>query len=358
MIKTIRNNIEKTLAEIVTDLKTDYQLGAINPVLFASIQDFVLRKGKRLRPLLLILSYQGYNAENTRIPKGVYTVSAGMELLHNFMLIHDDIIDCSDLRRGKPTMHRMLRKTAKTADPDKLGIDLGIVAGDIVYALAVDAFLSFRETPQSRMKDALRYFIRTAALTAVGEFVDTLNGVLPVHQVSEKDVFLNYSLKTARYTFECPLVIGALLAGASDKETRLLSELGLLTGQAFQIQDDIIGVFDTEKNIGKSVLSDIEESKKTLLVCRAYAALTGKKRNDFLTRFSKKNITCADLKAIREIFITSGSLRYALDCIDQRLTRSNAVIKTLAMKPSYKKLVKESLDQLFMHTQNIADRYC
>lgn len=356
MLTTIRKNIDKSLAVFVENARQEYSLESINPLLFASIKDFVLRKGKRIRPLLLILSYQGYRKKGGRIPQNIYHASTCIELLHNFMLIHDDIIDCSDLRRSKPTMHRLLQHTVQSQNAEKLGIDLGIIAGDIVYALAIDAFLSFNETPK-RMSKALKYFVQTAAFTAMGEFVDTINGMLPVHKVSERDVFLNYSLKTARYTFDCPLVIGALLAGASNSETALLSELGLLIGQAFQIQDDIIGVFDTEQNIGKSVLSDIEESKKTILVCHAYDTLKGSSRKNFLKYFSKKKITLSDLRAIRKIFITTGSLNYAFDHIQKRLTRSGIILKKLKMKPKYKKLVTQSFDQLFKHSKHIADDY-
>ena len=334
----------------------DYGLKTIHPHLSSSIKDFILRKGKRIRPLLLILSYQGYKKKNSRITKDVYDASICIELLHNFMLIHDDIIDCSDLRRGKPTMHKMLRQTLKTDNLEKLGLDLGIIAGDIVYAMAIEAFLSFKESPD-RMKKAQRYFIQTAALTAMGECVDTLNGVMPMHKISEKDVFLNYSLKTARYTFDCPLVVGALLAGAKDTEVRRLAELGLVIGQAFQIQDDIIGIFDTEKNIGKSVLSDLQESKKTILTCHAYATLKGKARKDFLYYFSKKKIGYADLRAVRNILTETGSLTYAFGHVRQRLDRAATILDQLKMKPKYKKLVKESFDQLFRHTHRIADLF-
>ena len=356
MLTRIRKNIDESLDVFIEKARKEYSLEIINPFLFASIKEFILRKGKRIRPLLLILSYQGYNKKAARISRKIYHASTCIELLHNFMLIHDDIIDCSDLRRNKPTMHRILERAVRTKNPKKLGLDLGIIAGDIVYALAIDAFLSFEEEPQ-RMSKALKYFIQTAAFTAMGEFVDTLNGVLPVNRVSEKDVFMNYSLKTARYTFDCPLVIGALLAGADRRETRLLSELGLLTGQAFQIQDDIIGVFDTKKNIGKSVLSDIEESKKTLLVCHAYQTLRGKARKEFLNCFSKPKITYKDLRVIRKIFIETGSLHYAFNHIKQRLRRNETIMQKLKMRPKYKKLVEQSFNQLFKHTRRIADAY-
>ncbi len=353
MIEHIRKNIDASLENFISRACDEYNFFSINPFLFESIKDFVLRKGKRIRPVLLILSYQGYSRKNRDITSDIYHASTCIELLHNFMLIHDDIIDRSDLRRGKPTMHRMLRKTAPSSNPDQLGIDLGIIAGDIVYALAIDAFLSFQETPK-RMEKALKYFVQTAAFTAMGEFIDTLNGVLPINKVSEHDVFLNYSLKTARYTFDCPLVVGALLSGAGEKETKLLAELGLLVGQAFQIQDDVIGVFDSEKNIGKSILSDIEESKKTILVCHAYSVLKGQERKKFLAYFSKPKITLTDLRAIRKIFIETQSLQYSFDQIKARIERGERIVKKLKMKPEYRDSIWQYFSQLFEHSKRIA----
>ncbi|MEW5894568.1 MAG: polyprenyl synthetase family protein [Candidatus Omnitrophota bacterium] len=356
MLTAIRQNIDKSLENLIEDWRKEYDLDSISPFLFASVKDFVLRKGKRIRPLLLILSYQGYSKKNRTLSDSIYRASTCIELLHNFMLVHDDIIDRSDLRRGKPTMHRLLKKAVKSNDPEKLGIDLGIIAGDIIYSLAIDAFLSFNESPE-RMDKALKYFIRTAAFTAMGEFVDTVNGVLPIRKISEKDVFLNYSLKTARYTFVCPLVVGALLSGATEKEIDLLSDLGLAIGQAFQIQDDIIGVFGTQRTIGKSVLSDIEESKKTLLVYHAFQHLKGKKRREFLYYFTKDKITYKDLRNIRTIFVNAGSLHYAFQHINQRMAKCEEILLQLKMKSEYKKLIKESFDQLFRETHQTAAAY-
>ena len=97
-----------------------------------------------------------------------------MEFLHNFMLIDDDIIDRSDLRRGKPTMHRVLAHTVKTPDPYKLGIDLGHYCRGHRLSLAIDAFLSINKLSE-RKERALKYFIQTAAFTAMGEFIDTVS---------------------------------------------------------------------------------------------------------------------------------------------------------------------------------------
>jgi geranylgeranyl diphosphate synthase, type I len=356
MIDQIRQRIDISLASFLETVKKDYKLHLVSPILFESIKDFTLREGKRIRPLLLILSYKGYSRGKKPISDDIYNASTCMEFLHNFMLIHDDIIDRSDLRRGKPTMHKLLEKTVKTDDQKKLGYDLSIIAGDIVYALAIDAFLSINES-LDRKERALKYFIQTAAFTAMGEFIDTLHGVETLENVKEKDVYLNYTLKTARYTFDCPLVTGAILGGAGNNEIKKISNFAILIGQAFQVQDDIIGIFDSEKNIGKSILSDLAESKKTLLVTHAYETLKGAKHRQFLSYFLKKTKNMSDLEAVRQIFIDAGSLDYSLTAVKTRLAKSQKILKTLQMDPSYRDLIGDSLLRLFKHSQAIADQY-
>lgn len=356
MLHEIKEQIDKSLVRFLDKIKIDYKLHLVDPILYASIREFSLRDGKRIRPILLALSYKGYRKNSARMSPSIYYASTCIELLHNFMLIHDDIIDRSDLRRGKPTLHRLLEKAADIPEKERLGQDLSLVAGDIVYALAIDAFLSINEELQ-RKERALKYFIQTAVFTAMGEFADTLHGVRGLDKVTEKDVFLNYTLKTARYTFDCPLVVGAILAGADNKDIKSLSKLGLLIGQAFQIQDDVIGIFDSEKNIGKSILSDLAESKKTILVCHAYRVLKGKQKQEFLRIFTKNKKTHADLAAVRKIFIQAGSLTYSLEQINTRLTHSLQLLHKLKMAPKYKKLIEKCLFQLFKHSETIATQF-
>lgn len=355
MITQIRQQIDKNLALFMEKVKKDYKLHLVSPLLYESLREFSLRPGKRIRPLLLILSYKGYTTESKTNPS-LYNASTCIELLHNFMLIHDDIIDQSDLRRGKPTLHRILQKTVKTPDLERLGCNLGIIAGDILYAFAIDAFLAIKESPQ-RKERALKYFIQTAAFTAMGEFIDTVHGEERVQKIQEEDVFLNYSLKTARYTFDCPMVVGAILAGAPEKDIKKLSELGLHVGQAFQIQDDIIGIFDSQKNIGKSILSDLVESKKTLLVCHAFRHLKGQQKKNFLKEFNKPKKTYKDLVQIRKTFINTGSLQYCLNHVLSRLEKSRCILDNLTMTPKYKNVINEATFNLFKQTTYIAKKY-
>ena len=356
MIDQLRKNINRSLAQFMERVKKDYKLHLVSPVLYESIREFSLRKGKRIRPLLLVLSYLGYHPKNRPIPSTLYNASTCIELLHNFMLIHDDIIDRSNLRRGKPTLHKLLGKIVKDTDQKKLGYDLGIVAGDIVYALAIDAFLSIDEAHERKEK-ALKYFIQTAAFTAMGEFVDTIHGVEKLNRIKEKDVFLNYTLKTARYTFDCPLVTGAILAGAKDHDIKNLSKLGILIGQAFQIQDDIIGIFDSQKNIGKSILSDLAESKKTLLVCHAYEKLNGERKNLFERYFNKSKKDYQDLIAVRKIFINAGSLEYSLKEIKKRMDKTLSILNHQRMQPRYRNIIQQAILELFETSDRIAQEY-
>jgi geranylgeranyl diphosphate synthase type I len=356
MLKILRQKIDQSLASFLSHVEKDYRLHLVNPILYASIREFSLRKGKRIRPLLLILSYKGYLPKGKKTPDSLYHASTCIEFLHNFMLIHDDIIDRSDLRRGKPTMHRILEKTLPSPDPAKLGTDLALIAGDIVYALAIDAFLSIKEDPR-RKERALKYFIQTAAFTAMGEFVDTVSGVEQLALVTEKDVFLNYSLKTARYTFDCPLVTGAILAGAPAAEVKRLAGLGLLIGQAFQIQDDIIGIFAAEETIGKSILSDLQEQKKTLLIVHAYRTLPPQKRAHLLKIFLKPRKTSKDLAEVKTILVDAGSLAYALKAMRTRLDQAEAVLKKLSMSPRYRQLIARSLFKLFEPSRHIAGEH-
>jgi geranylgeranyl diphosphate synthase type I len=356
MLEQLKKEIDRSLADFLTKIKSEYRLHLVSPLLYQSIREFSLREGKRIRPLLLLLSYLGYSPAGRKLSRATYNASTCIEFLHNFMLIHDDIIDRSDLRRGRPTMHRLLERTVPCQDPAKLGQDLAIIVGDIVYALAIDAFLSINEKPQ-RKERALKYFIQTAAFTAMGEFIDTVHGVDKLEHVKERDVFLNYSLKTARYTFDCPLVTGAILAGAPEREIGKLAEFGLLIGQAFQIQDDIIGIYATERAIGKSVLSDLEEHKKTILVVHAYRTLKGKERAAFLRVFCKPRISHRDLEAVKKIFIASGSLEHALKALRSRRDRAQDILRSLTMHKRYRDLIESALFTLFGQSESIAERY-
>jgi geranylgeranyl diphosphate synthase type I len=343
MQNKIKNTLEKKLKGYIRHLDKLYTLNKISPVLFQSIKEFVLRKGKRLRPVLLVVGYLGFAK---RPAPNLYKTALSIELLHDFMLVHDDIIDKADTRRGEPSMHQGLNNYLKRFGNIKFnGQDLTIVAGDVMYAMAIDTFLSIKEEMQRKEK-ALRKFIRAAVYTGIGEFIELLNGIKDIEKISKQDIYKIYDYKTAHYTFACPLSAGAILAGASKTQVDRLYQYGIYLGRAFQIKDDILGAFSDKKTIGKSEITDLQEAKKTLLVWYAYNHSSDKDRLAIKNIFAKDKVNKQDLLKMRAIVKSSGALDYARQQISRLMSRAQASAKTSQMRPKYKSFLNNYSRQL------------
>lgn len=336
MINTIKDRIDKELNKFAANLDKLYSLNKISPLLTRNIQDFIVRPGKRTRPLLFILGYMGFSIKQ---PKGLYRSSLSAELLHDFMLIHDDIIDKSDMRRNLPSMHAMLNTYLANFKNIKFnGQDLAIVAGDVLYAIAIDTFLSIKENDNRKSK-ALKKFIEAAIYTGSGEFIELLYGAKDIEDITKEDIYKIYNYKTAYYTFACPLSIGAILAGASQKQIDLLSKCGLYLGNAFQIQDDLLGMFCEEKKIGKSGLVDLQESKKTILIWQAYHNSPPENKSVIRDILTKNNICQNDLIKMREIVTQTGAKTAAEKEIAALINKAFVLIKSSRMNQVSKQLL-------------------
>jgi len=338
MPNKIKNRIKKELKNYLKYLDNSYSLSKVSPTLFANIRNFILRKGKRVRPTLFIIGYLGFAKKQAA---NLYKCALSIELLHDFMLVHDDIIDKSDTRRGEPSMHKLFERQLKNFKKIKFnGQDLAIVAGDVMYAMAIDTFLSIQESMQRKEK-ALHRFIQAAIYTGMGEFIELLAGCKSIDKITKEDIYRIYDFKTAYYTFASPLSAGAILAGASKKEENLLYKYGIYLGRAFQIKDDILGIFADEKQIGKSPITDLQEAKKTILIWCAYKNCTQRERAMIKKVFSKTKLTKADLAKMRKIIKTSGSLDYALREISQFLKKAEQLLKSSHMHPKYKAFLSD-----------------
>jgi geranylgeranyl diphosphate synthase type I len=303
----------------------------------------MLRDGKRVRPVLFVIGYLGFTK---RAASGLYTSALSIELLHDFMLVHDDIIDKADTRRSRPSMHRMLDNYLKDFKDIKFtGQDLAIVVGDIMYAMAIRAFLSIRENME-RKELALKKFIEAAIYTGGGEFLELMYSVNDISKITRESIYKVYDFKTANYTFASPLSTGAILAGASRKEVDILSDYGLYLGRAFQIKDDILGMFSSEEKTGKSSLTDLREAKKTLLIWHAYNNADAKNKSIIRRVLSKKNVTSDDLLAVRKAIVESESLIYAQKEIASLLKKSQDVISTSGIKPQYKTILADYAQEI------------
>jgi len=333
MFLKIKKRIESELRGYIRDVDTLYSLNKISPLLLRAIKDFIFREGKRIRPILFVVGYLGFAK---KAAPGLYRSAISIELMHDFMLIHDDIIDKSATRRGKPSMHAMLNSHLAGARNVKFtGEDLAIVLGDVLYAMSLKSFLSIKEETQRKEK-AFKKLMDAAMYTGCGEFIELLFGLKGIDKINESDIYKIYDFKTANYTFASPLAIGAILGGASSAEVNRLFEYGTYLGRAFQIKDDILGLFSEEKEIGKSNLTDLQEAKLTLLIHYAYRHAGKKGRLAIRNIFSKKNVTTSDLLKIRIIIKACGALDYAGKEVNRCLQRAQALLQHSAMRLLYK----------------------
>ncbi len=332
MLTRIKKRLDAQLPRFLDKLNDSFHLTRISPLLYSSIKEFVLRDGKRVRPILFVSGYLGF----TRRPApGLYTSALSIELLHDFMLVHDDIIDKSDLRRGKPSMHTLYNRYLRRNPNSKFsGQDLAIVSGDVMYAMAIHAFLTIEEE-MARKERALRKFIEAAVYTGCGEFIELLEGLKEIDRVAKDDIYAIYDYKTAFYTFACPLASGAILAGAPQSSVDKLTLYGQCVGRAFQIKDDIIGMVCEEKTSGKSNLSDLREGKRTLLIWYAYQRGGRTQKKLIKNILTKKNAGMTDLLRMRKVITETGALTCAREEMESLRKKAQANLAASGLKPAY-----------------------
>ncbi|MDD5308434.1 MAG: polyprenyl synthetase family protein [Deltaproteobacteria bacterium] len=223
--------------------------------LLRRVEELTLRGGKRLRAALLVEAAACFDRDAERNPAALDAACA-LELLHSYFLIHDDIMDGDEIRRGGPTMQVDL---ARAVGDDKLGVGLGILAGDLAAALH-ERLIAGLALPEPRRQDVARIFAAMHLEVVHGQTLDMMGGA-PPEEVGSR--------KTASYTTVGPLLAGAAVVGAGDAEARRLSEFGRCVGVAFQHRDDLLGCFGRPEITGKSAGNDLTTGKPTFLVAEA-----------------------------------------------------------------------------------------
>lgn len=291
--------------------------------LFRLLADYAASPGKCVRGFLVTV---GYAMIRGRVPGSVYRLSLLAELIHASLLIHDDIIDRDETRRGIPTLHTKIARLRKGADSVHYGNSQALLLGSILGIWAREHVLASPFAPNRKMQ-VLERVERLMAETHYGQMLDVQ--LARGSDASPADVLKVYMLKTAAYTFEAPLHIGAMLAGASKKQLAQLSEIALPIGVAFQIQDDILGMFGSAKEIGKPVTSDLAEGKQTILVALARTMLPARSRKRLETLLRTGTASRKDLSDARHLLVECGAkseaealARILADSGIQQLTKS------------------------------------
>jgi geranylgeranyl diphosphate synthase type I len=264
-----------------------------------ALRALVLAGGKRLRPAFCYWAFVGAGGDpgDTR----VVDAGAALELLHTFALVHDDVMDGSDIRRGLPAIHAAaiaLHDTrAWRGEARRFGEGAAILVGDLAF---VYSDVLFGEVPSS----ARRVFDELRVELCIGQYLDLVGTASGSNDPAQAERIERY--KSGKYTVERPLHLGAALAGRLDELAAPLSSVGLPLGEAFQLRDDLLGVFGDVTVTGKPVGDDLREGKLTPLVAVA-AARAGPAGADLLAQVGRPGITDDDVTALQQLLVDIGA---------------------------------------------------
>ena len=324
----VSERIEWELRDVLREFDAPPLSGIPGPYRDA-IAEFLLRKGKRLRPALFVLSYSGYATEAA---SNLYRSAVGIELLHDFTLIHDDIIDRSTVRRDGPAMHALLQDKLNGQSGRKFsGENLAIVVGDMMYALGIRLFLSVDETAEKKQA-ALECLTQAAVFTACGEMKELLDAIEPLDRLTAEGIAETCQWKTAYYSFACPLVTGALLGGATTDDRDALLNYGLSIGLAYQIQDDALELLDGHAaGAHDGDHADLRAGTRTLPLWYAVHHASPRDRTRLTAIVDGGKPSRRDLETARDIIVRSGGVDYALNEVSLRLDEGRRALDSLRM---------------------------
>jgi geranylgeranyl diphosphate synthase type II len=280
--------------------------------LYAPIRYAMEGNGKRLRPVLLLLACEALKGSlEAALPAAV-----AVELMHNFTLVHDDMMDNDDTRRGRPTVHR------------KWDNEAALLAGDGMMALAFHSLLRTRSTNLPRLAQIL-----TDGIIELCEGQALDREFEQRSEVTMKEYLAMIMKKTARLLSICA-EMGAIIAGADDKQVKLFRRFGEHLGLAFQIQDDLLDITISQDILGKDFGSDVKRRKKTFLYIYVMTTAAPSYRDGLKEIFQKPAISPEEVLSVQRIFNESGALAAAETAARDHLNQANDCLARLAPAPT------------------------
>lgn len=337
---TFRANIEATLLDFI-----DQQAQWIAPVgthldYFLDHARTSVRGGKRFRAAFCWWGYQAIVPLDQ--PEPLLKACAALELLHASALVHDDLMDASDTRRGRPAAHRAFatwhRDQRWNSDADAYGAAGAILLGDALLAWS-DELLRTSGFSDTAVLAALRYFDWTRSEVVAGQFLDVTNQARASLDVDDAMTVVRY--KSAKYSIERPLHVGAALAGAKPETLTALTQFGLPLGEAFQLRDDLLGVFGDPDTTGKPAGDDLTEGKRTVLIALALDALPSDQA-ERLHRSLGRPLSPTQVAELCELIDSSGARTQVEMVIEELTQRALAALEQAPIRPE----ARTALDSL------------
>jgi geranylgeranyl diphosphate synthase type I len=287
------------------------------------------RGGKRLRPAFC---YWGYVAAAGTPPDAapILAVAASLDLFHASAVIHDDIIDGSDVRRGAPSAHRYFAQVHAergwAGSADRFGHDAAILLGDLLLAGAV-AMAERSGAGGKALRRARPYLDAARTEVAAGQYLDVLNQVAGgADALAEAELILEF--KTSKYTVARPVQIGAALGLADEETVAHLGRFGSHLGRAFQMRDDVLWLFGDPAVTGKPAGDDLREGKRTVLVAHALAAGAAR-----LEALLGRDLSAAEVEEAKALIVGSGALAATERAIEAEAVRALRLLSECRLDP-------------------------
>jgi geranylgeranyl diphosphate synthase type II len=302
--------------------------------LWQNVATLLRAGGKRLRPRMCLLSYQAFGGDDV---DSILPATVALELLHLSMLVHDDIIDRDYVRYGIKNIAGVYNTqlytdmVEDTTERLHYAHSAAMLGGDLLLSEAYALITESTIAPEKMI--AVQNLMRRAIFEVIGgELLDTESAFRGAGEVSAERIALH---KTASYTFTLPMLAGAYLAGLSDEFIPFVRDFGKNLGIAFQLRDDIIGVFGDEKKSGKSTVGDIREGKRTYMIEQFYGLATDAQKSEFELYFGKKFITDQEVTIVRNLIRTSNAYDRTLNEIDRYEGIARTALAHLPVDPAY-----------------------
>jgi len=312
----LRDRISAALATFLAHQRA--VLAGIDSVLIPvvdTIETFVMGGGKRLRPAF---AYWGYRGAGGIDSDEVVAAVSALELVQASALIHDDVMDASDTRRGEPAVHKrfanMHQRRGWEGDGDAFGAGSAILLGDLCLAWS-DELLLTSGLEVAAMLRARPVFDLMRTEVIAGQYLDVHTQATGDTSMLRASTVARY--KSAKYTVERPLLLGAAIADAGPEIQAAYSAYGLPLGEAFQLRDDILGVFGDPARTGKPAGDDLREGKRTYLVAAAFAAADEATQQTLRRCLGNPDLDADGIETLRSLFIETGALRQTEERIAQ-----------------------------------------
>ncbi|MFF3453733.1 polyprenyl synthetase family protein [Streptomyces sp. NPDC002730] len=347
-LAALRRAVDTTLEDFLEHKAQTIAHPCLLP-LIGQLRDFLAAGGKRIRPLLCCCGW--YAAGGTGETGPMLRAAAALELFHAFALIHDDVMDDSDTRRGRPTVHRSLTTQyldrRDQRDAGRFGVSGAILLGDLALVWS-DELLHTGGLPRGRQRAARPVLEAMRTEVMIGQYLDLLATGFLSADVDATLAVIRY--KTAKYTVERPLQLGAALAGADREQLAACTAFGLPIGEAFQLRDDVLGIFGDPTVTGKSRLDDLRDGKCTTLVALALREADPAQDARLRALVGDPQLDEHGAAEARGLLVATGALTAVEEMIADRLRTGLEVLEQSPLDPAGTTALRQLAEQATRRT--------